>query len=193
MADAAERWSGRFFHNSRPRPVSGEINGIVVNLNIKSNQRKHLILAGPSGVGKTHTSSALRKFAMAARVYAWSKGFWPHPPRIEWVEWAAICDLDKQGFRSWIDGQKPDGVRPGTSLLFLEDIGCEVDQYKTGEPTERLRQLFNEFKDQFLVVTTNIKPDDWEKKWDVRVSDRLRRNSEIVVLTETKSFQEYKK
>lgn len=116
----------------------------------------------------------------------WPK-FWAHPPKVEFVEFASLAFLETEEFRlrlaEWSDKDK------GTDLMFLEDIGPEVDRFKTGEPTERLREVLNSLKNKWLVTTTNVPISEWERRWDGRVMDRLLRNSVIVDISGVPSYQ----
>jgi DNA replication protein DnaC len=101
---------------------------------------------------------------------------------VEFVEWAKIVALEPIEFRIWLAGMED------CDLLCLEDIGAEVDRFKSGEPYERLRELLNEFKRNFLFITTNLMPEQWGDKWDKRIADRLMRDSEIFAMRETESY-----
>lgn len=162
MADEVSGWAKRFFNNVRERRI--------------------MTIIGLVGVGKTHTAEKMFQWAKAISITAWDGGNWPHPPRIEWVEWGKVAFLDHKEFQRWMDGTFD------IDLLFIEDIGAEVDRYKSGEPTERLREVLNEFKNKWIFITTNVFPEDWKIKWDERVADRLMRNSTMAVLRESKSF-----
>lgn len=145
--------------------------------------QRHLIIAGHNGVGKTHVAESLYRWANAIKIDSflkWKTG--SQVPRIEKFEWAKVVSLETSEFRLWLLD------RSETQLLFLEDVGAEVDRFKTSEPIERLRQVLDDFKNKFLVITTNFGPDEWETKFDLRVADRLLRHSKIITLTETPSF-----
>jgi len=70
----------------------------------------------------------------------------------------------------------------GACLLLLDDVGAEVDRYKSGEPTERLRALLDARAGHFTVISTNLPPAMWSIRYDARVEDRMLRNSIIVDL-----------
>lgn len=162
MADDVAGWSKRFFNHNK--------------------DRRTIILAGKVGIGKTHTAERMYRWSKLIAITAWDSGNWPSPPRIEWTEWAKVAFLGPVEFRAWLDGLTD------TSLLFLEDIGAEVDRFKSGEPTERLREVLNEFKNRWMFITTNIMPEEWKPKWDERVADRLMRNSVTCVFRNLQSF-----
>jgi DNA replication protein DnaC len=158
MADAAQRFAGWFCHRRPDRP-------------------RLMALVGQRGCGKTHCAEKLYRFASSASVTLYRDLLlWPHPPRIEFVEWASICFLDSTAFREWLNGQE------GTDLIFIEDLGCELDRFKSKEPTERLREVLNLMKNRYVFATTNVPPERWASVWDLRVADRLMRNSQVVEL-----------
>jgi DNA replication protein DnaC len=163
MADLATEWARGFFDRN-------------------SNGRKLAVLCGPTGVGKTHTAERLFTWSKRLSVSAWECGNWGHPPKIEWVEWGQIVFLDAKEFKAWMDGIMD------TDLIFIEDVGAEVDRFKSGEPAERLREVLNEFKNKWAFITSNVLPENWKAKWDERVTDRLMRNSSVMVLRETDSY-----
>jgi DNA replication protein DnaC len=41
---------------------------------------------------------------------------------------------------------------------------------------------------QFTVITTNIAPDNWNTRFDIRIADRLMRNTNVVDLSGVPSF-----
>lgn len=75
-----------------------------------------------------------------------------------------------------------------TTAVLMDDIGAEVDRYKTGHVTAILRNALDLRARRFTLVTTNIAPDAWTSTWDARVADRLLRDSVIVSLANTQSY-----
>jgi DNA replication protein DnaC len=109
---------------------------------------------------------------------------------MEFIDFGWLNFLETNDFRLRL--QEWGDVDKGLDLMFLEDIGPEVDRFKTGEPTERLRELFNVMKNKWMVVTTNVPVADWEKRWDGRIMDRMLRNSVIVDMSGVPSYQKTK-
>jgi DNA replication protein DnaC len=143
--------------------------------------KKHMVLCGQPGTGKTRVAEKLNRWCSNAAVQLGE----PYKGRflcVGWVEFASVAFIPIEEFRIWLDGEHE------TDLLFLEDIGAEVDRFKTGEPTERLREILNEFKHRWLFITTNVMPDHWPAKWDERIADRLLRDSKVIPLWNTKRF-----
>jgi hypothetical protein len=127
---------------------------------------KLLTIAGPVRTGKTR---AARKICWLADHFDWSKSGWSHRPRIHWEEFAGIATIEIREFERWMYGHKLCPV----DMLFLEDVGAEIDRYRSDEPTERLRQILNLFEDRWVFITTNISPQLWEDRWDQRVAARM--------------------
>lgn len=65
-------------------------------------------------------------------------------------------------------------------ILLLDDVGSEVDKFKTNEPKERLRKLLGEREKKSTMISTNVPVREWANVWDSRVEDRLFRNGALV-------------
>ncbi len=129
------------------------------------------IAVGNVGCGKTHISRRLKRWAENARITAWEMA-WSGPklPTVifsEWMELASPETCDERQFDDWIREVSE------ASMVILDDIGTETDQYKTGIPTARLCRLLNRCEGKWLWISTNIQPMQWATKWDARVEDRL--------------------
>ena len=161
----------------------------AANVVKRHQERRHLIIVGDFGIGKTRIAERLLEWIRAVRVKLWPR-YWPKVPKVEFVEFGAVAFLETGEFKNWLADQSD--LNHGTDILFLEDIGAEVDRFKSGEPTERLREIFNAFKGKWMVVTTNVPVDHWEARWDGRVMDRMFRNSVIADMSTVPSFQEVK-
>jgi DNA replication protein DnaC len=100
-------------------------------------------------------------------------------PSVAFYEWRDIGmteRMDERSFLTWLE------TADAESLLVLDDIGTETDRFKSGDATCRLCDLLNRRENKFTVLTTNIPPADWLAHWDARVSDRLLRNSAVVLI-----------
>jgi len=73
-----------------------------------------------------------------------------------------------------------------SDLLTIDDIGADDDPWKGG--SDKLCQLLTRREKEFTVVTTNIEPAHWPEKFDIRIADRLMRNSEVVNLFGLESY-----
>lgn len=163
MANTVERWLAQFVKAERKT-------------------EKMLIVAGPTGTGKTHVARNIKRLAGRLAFPIWESGQWSHPPRVQLFEWARVVFMEYRNFTEWMEEVEE------ADMLFLEDVGAEVDRFKSAEPTERLREVLNLFENKWLFITTNLMPEQWPIKWDDRVSDRLFRNSKIVTLRKTPRF-----
>ena len=147
---------------------------------------RRMVIVGGSGNGKTHVLRAL----------------WTWHREIPQSRWQPTCrDTDNDGFSCQLfdwptlyragaklgqESRWEDAINCG--LLLLDDLGAEVDGFRSGEPTGLLRHLVGCRERQWTVVTTNIPQSNWAKVWDERVSDRLMRNSSIFDLQGAPSF-----
>lgn len=141
-----------------------------------------LVIAGPTGTGKTHVVDGLYRWATHVRLHLPARGLWPahEMPIISWVPWPYACNLINENRNSFLE----DAGR--AALLVLDDVGAENDPWKKG--ADRLCQLLNQREREFTIITTNIEPHLWSEKYDVRISDRLLRNSVVVNLDGVPSY-----
>jgi DNA replication protein DnaC len=161
MADAAEKFAGRWFRNN-PAPAL-------------------LVLAGENGTGKSHTGRRLSEFARASSFSAWERGGWKGClPSATFCHWPEIVDGFKAGNYAAVSDYF------STSLLVLDDVGAEHDPSRNG--VDKLCQILSRRENKFTVVTTNIAPSHWPERFDNRIADRLMRNSEVRQLFQVESF-----
>lgn len=163
MANDVTEWGKRFFDRASIKP-------------------RHFMLCGQPGTGKTHTARKIYQWAKRMAIPAWEAGKWPHPPRVVLFEWAKVVFESNENFKDWLF--RVDDC----DAIFIEDIGAEIDRFKTGEPAERFREVMNEFKDRWLFLTSNVMPEHWASHWDDRIADRLLRNSTVFTLRNTARF-----
>lgn len=134
-----------------------------------------LTVTGDTGTGKTRSMRMISSLLRQVGVIGWAEcGTWHRPPSITFVEWSRIAVEDR--FDSDLFFQEATEC----DILFLDDIGSEVDRFKTSEPRERLRQLLGAREKKFSMITTNTKQSEWASKWDIRVEDRLLRGNAII-------------
>src|SRR4029450_6029594 len=130
-----------------------------------------LVLTGPPGTRKTYCAQRGFSWLAPANVRAWDRGYWKRPINVTWARWSRVIASPKEDLYE-------DLVR--SDVVFLDDVGTEVDQFASGRPIEVLRALLEERHKRFTILTTNIAPADWDKRWDARVADRLIRHSLVI-------------
>lgn len=164
MADAAESFCGRWFKNNPTKSL--------------------LILSGDVRTGKTHVAKRVTAWAQATAFTAFCKGRWgrdsvPNVVYLSWPEVAAELNVKNRGPLE--DAFKAD-------LLILDDVGAENDPWKICE--DAFCQVLSRREKKFTLITTNIPPNKWNVTWNVRVADRLVRNSVLVDLSAVKPYRQ---
>lgn len=61
------------------------------------------------------------------------------------------------------------------NLAIIDDIGAEHDPSRIG--VEKLYVLLSRRESRWNIITTNVKPDQWDKKFERRIASRLYRNA----------------
>jgi DNA replication protein DnaC len=163
MAQRAELFAKRFFLNDRTGPM-------------------FLVICGDNGCGKTHTARAIYRYCSAVAPTAWEAGYWKggSTPASVFEGWSRLADTTDYHGR-WLD-------IVGAQMAVLDDVGAEVDRFRSALPIENLGRMLGEREGRFTVVTTNVPPDQWILQWDARVEERLHRKSEIIELANVPSF-----
>ena len=162
LADAASAFCGRWFRSAE---------GVRL-----------LVVTGEPGCGKTHVARRVAGWAQASAFTAWAESRSPSPsiPAVRFVEWADAANperMEERDFLRWL------GDVDGDSMLVVDDSGAETDRFKGGVPIARLTDMLNRRAGKFTMLTTNKPPALWPEQWDERVTDRLMRRSEIVVMS----------
>jgi DNA replication protein DnaC len=133
-----------------------------------------IVLTGLSGVGKTHCARRIASWARLVKNRAWEEGKWrPDVPSVHYVSWSEIVD----GFKNNECGVIEDLY--SASILIIDDLGAENDPWKTA--VSKLCQVFNRREKLYTFVTTNIVPEQWATKFDIRIADRLMRGESRTV------------
>ncbi len=162
LATAAEAFCGRWFKNN-PTPSL-------------------LVIYGNSGSGKTHTARSIFRFCHSASMSAFETQKWgaaeiPQSLFVSWPE-AAVAFGEKE-FGIVEDAMK-------SSLVVLDDVGAENDPWKVC--ADRLCQILSRREKMFTVITTNINPNEWASRFDIRIADRMLRNSVVIDLSLVQSY-----
>lgn len=128
-----------------------------------------LAVSGPNGVGKSRVLRRCHRFLANHSVDFWDAGLWPHIPGAVIAVWSRIVDLERDEWDDWLYDLRR------TSFVCLDDVGSDVDRYRSGEPVERLRLVLEMCEAKWLLLTTNAPSTQWPKVWDARVASRLSR------------------
>lgn len=145
---------------------------------------RRLILAGRIGTGKSTVARRAVRTIATLQVSAWYERFIPTTITTgvyEWSKLASIGPSDRNDQSCWIDAVE-------SKAALIDDIGTEVDKFKSGAPTENLRLLLEARRDLWTIITTNVHPAFWSKVWDERVEDRLYRNADIFEIKSARSY-----
>jgi chromosomal replication initiation ATPase DnaA len=128
-----------------------------------------LTISGPAGVGKSHALRRCHRFLAAHAVDLWDAGLWRAVPDAMLATWSRVVDLPRTEWDDWLFDLRR------ASFVCLDDVGSEVDRYRSGEPVERLRIALEICEPKWLMVTTNATPAQLKTVWDARVASRLSR------------------
>lgn len=152
----------------------------------KRNGGTFLCVVGPNGTGKTHACRAAVRVLNSWAVDLWAQNYWPggRIPAAEFAVWSKRVAVERALFEDWTDQLHQ------AAWIFLDDVGSETDQFRSGEPVERLRRVLDLARTHWMVVTTNIPRDKWSTAFDQRVADRLRA-ARIVDLSGTPSYRKH--
>jgi len=128
-----------------------------------------LVISGPTGVGKSHVTRKANRFLANHAVDLWAEGLWPAPPSAIGYTWSRVVELPKDEWDDWLYDLRR------AAFVTLDDIGSEVDRFRSGEPMERLRVTLEACERKWLLLTTNATPAQWSTAFDARVRSRLER------------------
>jgi DNA replication protein DnaC len=165
MADAVQRLAFGWYRNS-------------------FSERHLLVLVGRTGCGKTHCARRLAAWARYVGVSAWEAGWWPDVPNVSYTAWTEACDDFSRDPKANIMGDLTT-----QTLLVLDDVGAEVDRWKTGEMNVKLQMVLDRRTKLWTAITTNVEPSRWSARWDERIADRLLRDSIVCDVSEVESYQ----
>lgn len=128
-----------------------------------------LVIAGPPGTAKSHVAKRVARYFGDNAVDLYIAGLWADIPTAFRRDWSSVVSLeDEDGFNAALVDMA------AASLVVMDDIGAEVDRFRNGLPTERLRRVLGAIERKFVLITTNIPREKWDEVFDDRVSSRLR-------------------
>lgn len=102
-----------------------------------------LVLAGKIGTGKSTAARRAIRCIGALQVAAWYEWFCPSTittGTFDWSKLACIGPTERNDESCWIDAVE-------AKAALIDDIGTEVDKFKSGGPTENLRLLLEARRD----------------------------------------------
>ena len=162
LADEAESFCSRWFDNLPNKTL--------------------LVVSGETGSGKTHVAKAVYRFCIAASTKAFDSKKWGHHkmPDSIFISWPEAANQFNDKNISIIQ----DAVE--NDLTILDDVGAENDPWKIC--ADKLCQILSRREKKFTVITTNIPPAKWATEFDIRINDRLLRNSVVVDISKVPSY-----
>lgn len=127
------------------------------------------VLGGKTGCGKSRSAKRAIRIIRENAILAYEAGHWAgRLCTTAWLDWPRVAEIpDESDYAEAIrDAMEAD-------VVLLDDIGAEVDRFKSGAPASRLRRLLSDLEGKAVLATTNIPKEDWAKTWDPRVASRL--------------------
>lgn len=123
---------------------------------------------GAPGTGKSHAIRAAYEFMRRHSMALWPR-WYATPPRCRHAVWSKVVALPPGG---WSDFE--DDVH-ASKFVFLDDVGSEVDRFKSGEPMERLRTILDLCATKWLLLSSNMTRETFGRAFDARIESRLQR------------------
>lgn len=127
-----------------------------------------LTICGQTGGGKSHTARKVFGHVSGGQITA--LGRWimrDNLPAPYFIQWPIEV---RRNDREW-DVLMSEMV--GCHLVVVDDIGAEIDKFKSGEAVVRLWEVLEKSKDRWLLLTTNVRPLKWRETFGQRCSDRM--------------------
>lgn len=139
-----------------------------------------VVLCGEPGCGKTRLLEKMVAWARRESFGLWERGVMKKPLSVLSISWPAVCDGFKQGYY----GITEDLMRD--DFVAIDDIGAENDPSQNA--ADKLCQILSRRESKWTLITTNIAPSAWAKRFDARIEDRLLRRSTVVDMSLVPSF-----
>lgn len=162
--------------------VENEIYDICTEYAKTPARGRTIVIFGENGCGKSH---------IAKRVCYWARMIAPKIPLVDQGESMGFSTSMLVNWPRVVDGFKE--ARWGvisdleeSTLMALDDVGAEHDPSMIG--VEKLYVMLNIREFKWNIITTNIVPGQWEKKFDRRLSSRLFRNAQHLDLSQVPDY-----
>ena len=139
------------------------------SFNDKSKGRQ-LVVCGSPGTGKSHVAKRVVAFFQSYSIDLWYDGKWAHPPKAVFVDWARLCERDRE--EAFDEAQREISE---ADVVVLDDVGSESDKFKSQQSVSRLRRVLGTCEHKWLMVNANFDKLEWPKKFDARVADKIGR------------------
>lgn len=132
----------------------------------------------PQGVGKTKAGKRMVRTFNSYAVDLWKNQVWRvgRVPSAKFCDWSKVSVGDEDDWKDFLYEIRD------VDFLVLDDVGSEVDRFKTGEPVDRLRQVLNQWEHRWLYLNTNSPKEQWANQWDNRIVSRLNQATYISLL-----------
>ena len=145
------------------------VEGFIKHASLRDTSKgRQLLIAGSPGAGKTHVAKRVLAWFNSYSVDLWFNRYWPHPPRAVLVDWARLCERDRE--EHFDDAQSE---IQSADIVLLDDVGSESDKFKSQSNVSRLRRVLATCEHKWTMVNANFQRELWPSKFDVRVADRL--------------------
>lgn len=129
---------------------------------------QQIVIAGTPGSGKTHALKRVKRWFESHKIDMYVTGHWSSPPTPLFIDWGRL--MEQREDWPWEDALAESAA---AGVVLIDDVGSEVDKFKSGQNTSRLRQMLSACEKKWLLLTTNVTREDWTKVYDERVADRL--------------------
>lgn len=134
-----------------------------------------MVLTGPPGTGKSHAGRFVVKIfnnwiwdAICSGETGWPTHTKPSADKIDWSKFVRQFDgTDEEDKRRLMEDTL------SNHLLFIDDLGSEVDRFKSGQNKALLREFLDECRNKWVLISTNTPREKWSALYDARVASRL--------------------
>lgn len=143
------------------------------------------VVVGDVGTGKTHVSNRIIDWARRVAFERWAQDRNGGSLPVSVFYTARVLsprDCRQDEFEDVISDMR------SASMVVLDDIGTEVDDFKTGAAQSRLLYILNVLRDRYFWVTTNVATESWAQTWGKRIEDRLLSGT-VIQIKDTPSYR----